>query len=99
MILGEFVEAYISLLLVSNWYYYLLINIFLQENLKSNYIVLKFYINIILFYNIIYIYQFSFFLSFMLELAERTNGVVISNDKYRDLYDEKERWRHIIPKR
>ena len=36
---------------------------------------------------------------FVLRLAEETEGVVVSNDNYRDLWQEKREWRMIIEKR
>ncbi|GAB1603155.1 NEDD4-binding protein 1-like [Argonauta hians] len=36
---------------------------------------------------------------FILDLAEREDGIVVSNDQYRDLIEEKPSWREIIEKR
>lgn len=35
----------------------------------------------------------------MLELAEREEGIIVSNDQYRDLMQEKYSWRKIIEER
>lgn len=35
----------------------------------------------------------------MLEYANKCNGVVVSNDNYRDLYDENEAFKKIIENR
>lgn len=36
---------------------------------------------------------------FMLDLAQKTNGVIVTNDNLRDLVDESPVWRDIIKKR
>ena len=35
----------------------------------------------------------------MLRLAEETDGIIVSNDNYRDLWEEKREWRSIIEER
>ena len=44
------------------------------------------------------VYEISSFLRVILELARKPDGAVVSNDKYRDLLEEKE-WDNIIKNR
>ena len=44
------------------------------------------------------VYEIFSFLRVILELARETDGAVVSNDKYRDLLEEKE-WDNIIKNR
>lgn len=41
----------------------------------------------------------AFPLRFMLQLAQKTNGVIVTNDNLRDLLDDSPVWRDIIKKR
>lgn len=36
---------------------------------------------------------------FILSLAEREDGIIVSNDQYRDLMQEKASWKEIVEKR
>lgn len=40
-----------------------------------------------------------FYARFVLELAEAEDGIIVSNDQYRDLMTEKAAWRNLIEER
>ena len=40
-----------------------------------------------------------FYFRFVLRLAQETEGIIVSNDNYRDLWHEKQEWRQLIEDR